>query len=139
MQCWVCKKKTTGFCFVHKKSICDKCLLDLSCNPTGNKCANNCYVSTYSSWIADADYDWPPHCGECNRVVEREGAICRLPCYCLYHRQCLVDMLSSGIPVKCVNCGSFSPKQMQSPLFLALSKLKSSQLPPPPSSSSSSI
>lgn len=76
-------------------------------------CEPNCVVKTYLSWIADADYDWPPKCPICNRTVGADASsILRLPCYCTYHRNCLQKHFISQLKpdpnnvaiLSCVNC-----------------------------------
>eukprot|EP00808_Paulinella_micropora_P005137 g2747.t1 len=134
MYCGICKKrKTTAFCFVHKRSVCDNCLLIPPTATNGKHCAKDCFVSTYSKWIADADYDWPPRCGECNRALATDDQLARLPCYCLYHTSCLTEWLgkqSQHTPASCPNCGPFSSKQMQSPLLMAVQALPANAAAP---------
>jgi hypothetical protein len=38
-------------------------------------------VKTYSDWVIDGDYDWPPKCSSCEQILEDENtATTRLGC-----------------------------------------------------------
>jgi len=54
-------------------------------------------VKSYHEWIVDNEYDWPPRCGSCNRTINDDGKkIARLPCYCMFHQDCLLSQLSQS-------------------------------------------
>lgn len=58
-----CGTRTTLFCFVHRKGVCDDACLS---GPGHTRCV----VQTYRSWIEDPDHEWPPRCAACAKVIE---------------------------------------------------------------------
>ncbi|MBA0688007.1 hypothetical protein Goari_005818, partial [Gossypium aridum] len=56
---------TKFYCFVHKVPVCGECI----CFPEHQICV----IRTYSEWVIDGEYDWPPKCCKCQAVFE-EGA-----------------------------------------------------------------
>lgn len=38
-------------------------------------------VKTYSDWVIDGDYDWPPKCGLCQEVLQETDDVTRLGCF----------------------------------------------------------
>ncbi|CAO2842072.1 unnamed protein product [Amaranthus hypochondriacus] len=84
-----CRKATKLYCFVHKTPVCGECI----CFPEHNICV----VRTYSEWVIDGEYDWPPCCCKCNAILE-EGAdpqTTRLGCLHVIHTNCLVSHIKS--------------------------------------------
>ncbi|MBA0799130.1 hypothetical protein Gohar_009662, partial [Gossypium harknessii] len=70
---------TKLYCFVHKVPVCGECI----CLPEHQICV----IRTYSEWVIDGDYDWPPKCCKCQAVLE-EGAgseTTRLGCLRICH------------------------------------------------------
>jgi uncharacterized membrane protein len=68
-----CRKATKLYCFVHKAPVCAECV----CFPEHRFCV----VKTYSDWVIDGDYDWPPKCSSCEQILEDENtATTRLGC-----------------------------------------------------------
>ncbi|CAL5377486.1 unnamed protein product [Camellia sinensis] len=57
-----CRKATKLYCFVHKVPVCGECM----CFPEHQICV----VRTYSEWVIDGEYDWPPKCCLCHAVIE---------------------------------------------------------------------
>ena len=55
--CLGCKKRTTSFCYRHKYSICDNCIIN-PVNTTFQVCEPNCYISNYFDWLSDNDFEW---------------------------------------------------------------------------------
>ncbi|KAJ0933542.1 putative transcription factor C2H2 family [Helianthus annuus] len=88
-----CRKATKLYCFVHKVPVCGECV----CFPDHQICV----VRTYSEWVIDGDYDWPPKCCHCQAVLQQDGAsqTTRLGC-CLHviHTSCLVSNIKSYPP-----------------------------------------
>ncbi|XP_073309004.1 uncharacterized protein [Primulina huaijiensis] len=87
-----CRKATKLYCFVHKVPVCGECI----CFPEHQICV----VRTYSDWVIDGEYDWPPKCCYCQAVVE-EGAdsqTTRLGCLHVIHTSCLVKHIKSFPP-----------------------------------------
>ncbi|OMO73898.1 Zinc finger, RING/FYVE/PHD-type, partial [Corchorus capsularis] len=57
-------------------------------------------IRTYSEWVIDGEYDWPPKCCQCQAVLE-EGAgpeTTRLGCLHVIHTNCLVSHIKSFPP-----------------------------------------
>ncbi|KAL7002900.1 hypothetical protein U1Q18_004058 [Sarracenia purpurea var. burkii] len=69
-----CRKATKLYCFVHKVPVCGECI----CFPEHQVCV----VRTYSEWVIDGDYDWPPKCCLCHSLIDegRESQTVRLGC-----------------------------------------------------------
>jgi hypothetical protein len=56
-------------------------------------------VKTYSDWVIDGDYDWPPKCSSCEQILEDENtATTRLGCLHILHSSCLQSHLQSFPP-----------------------------------------
>ncbi|XP_074269484.1 uncharacterized protein LOC141592646 [Silene latifolia] len=87
-----CRKATKLYCFVHKVPVCGECI----CFPEHQICV----VRTYSEWVIDGDYDWPPNCCKCNAVLEEgtDPQTTRLGCLHVIHTNCLVSQLKSFPP-----------------------------------------
>ncbi|XVE93499.1 hypothetical protein REPUB_Repub01dG0197800 [Reevesia pubescens] len=87
-----CRKATKLYCFVHKVPVCGECI-----------CFSEhqiCVIRTYSEWVIDGEYDWPPKCCKCQAVLE-EGAgseTTRLGCLHVIHTNCLVSHIKSFPP-----------------------------------------
>ncbi|GKV19830.1 hypothetical protein SLEP1_g30042 [Rubroshorea leprosula] len=87
-----CRKATKLYCFVHKVPVCGECICSLE--------HQICVIRTYSEWVIDGDYDWPPKCCKCQEVLE-EGAgfeTTRLGCLHVLHTNCLVSHVKSFPP-----------------------------------------
>ncbi|CAM6051890.1 unnamed protein product [Sphagnum compactum] len=86
-----CRKATKLYCFVHKAPVCAECV----CFPEHQFCV----VKTYSDWVIDGDYDWPPKCSSCEQILEDENtATTRLGCLHILHSSCLQSHLQSFPP-----------------------------------------
>ncbi|GAB2292131.1 hypothetical protein Dimus_026383 [Dionaea muscipula] len=87
-----CRKATKLYCFVHKVPVCGECI-----------CFSEhqiCVVRTYSEWVIDGEYDWPPTCCQC-KVVLDEGnnpQTTRLGCLHVIHTSCLISHIKSFPP-----------------------------------------
>ncbi|KAI5072569.1 hypothetical protein GOP47_0012675 [Adiantum capillus-veneris] len=86
-----CRKATNLYCFVHKIPVCGECI-----------CSSDhqiCVVRTYSEWVIDGDYDWPPKCSLCSEVLQHgEIAVSRLGCLHVFHLSCFSKHLGSFPP-----------------------------------------
>lgn len=86
-----CRKATNLYCFVHKVPVCGECI-----------CFSEhhiCVVRTYSDWVIDGDYDWPPKCSICNEILQNgETAVSRLGCLHVLHSSCFSKHLQSFPP-----------------------------------------
>jgi len=112
--CSSCKTRTSSFCFVHKRHVCDNCIIVP--RDGGVACEANCVVRTYFDWLDDADYTWPPRCTLCNRTVTSDPvSSLRLSCKCVLHSSCLRHMIQrahsadqslDGLKITCPNCGA---------------------------------
>ncbi|KAL8544159.1 hypothetical protein ACS0TY_004624 [Phlomoides rotata] len=79
-------------------------------------------VRTYSEWVIDGEYDWPPKCCQCQVVLE-EGAdtqVTRLGCLHLIHSSCLLSHIKSFSPAYC-SCGICLPSLFNFGMFCSLS------------------
>lgn len=86
-----CRKATKVYCFVHKAPVCADCI----CFPEHHLCV----VRTYSDWVIDGDYDWPPKCCACQAVlVEEDANVTRLGCLHNLHTTCLESHLEKFPP-----------------------------------------
>ncbi|KAL3621080.1 hypothetical protein CASFOL_035992 [Castilleja foliolosa] len=87
-----CRKATKLYCFVHKVPICGECI----CFPEHQICV----VRTYSEWVIDGEYDWPPKCCHCQAVLEEgtDTQTTRLGCLHVIHTSCLVSHIKSFPP-----------------------------------------
>lgn len=96
-----CRKATKLYCFVHKIPVCGECI-----------CFNEhqvCVVKTYSEWVIDGDYDWPPKCNVCHEALQAgETATSRLGCLHVLHTSCLVMHLQS-FPLHTAPAGYICP------------------------------
>ncbi|KAL9242121.1 hypothetical protein vseg_016153 [Gypsophila vaccaria] len=84
-----CRKATKLYCFVHKVPVCGECI----CFPEHQVCA----VRTYSEWVIDGDYDWPPNCCKCNAPLAdgTDPQTTRLGCLHVIHTNCLISQIKS--------------------------------------------
>ncbi|MCO5570308.1 hypothetical protein L7F22_024026 [Adiantum nelumboides] len=87
-----CELEATNlYCFVHKIPVCGECI-----------CSSDhqiCVVRTYSEWVIDGDYDWPPKCNLCSEILQHGGsAVSRLGCLHIFHLPCLSKHLQSLPP-----------------------------------------
>ncbi|KAE8668137.1 mitotic checkpoint protein BUB3 [Hibiscus syriacus] len=87
-----CRKATKLYCFVHKVPVCGECI----CFPEHQICI----IRTYSEWVRDGEYDWPPRCCKCQAVLEEgDGSVTtRLGCLHVIHTNCLVSHIKSFPP-----------------------------------------
>ncbi|KAL0559762.1 hypothetical protein IC582_000129 [Cucumis melo] len=87
-----CRKATKLYCFVHKVPVCGECI----CFPEHQICV----VRTYSEWVLNGEYDWPPNCCLCHAtLVEGVGPqTTRLGCLHVIHTDCLVSHIKSFPP-----------------------------------------
>nr|XP_024393742.1 zinc finger protein-like 1 isoform X2 [Physcomitrium patens] len=82
---------TKVYCFVHKAPVCADCI----CFPEHRLCV----IRTYSDWVIDGDYDWPPKCGACQNDLKDEDTITtRLGCLHNLHTSCLQSHLGNFPP-----------------------------------------
>ncbi|GAQ88848.1 RING U-box domain-containing protein [Klebsormidium nitens] len=86
-----CRKATKLYCFVHKVPVCGECI-------SAPEHAH-CVVRTYSEWVIDGDYDWPPKCPVCQENLEEsQKETVRLGCLHVLHVDCLEKHLQSFPP-----------------------------------------
>ncbi|CAM6129562.1 unnamed protein product [Calypogeia fissa] len=85
-----CRKATKLYCFVHKVPVCGECISFAD--------HRLCVVKTYSDWVIDGDYDWPPKCGLCQEVLQESDDVTRLGCFHILHSGCLEKHLRSFPP-----------------------------------------
>ncbi|GAB4838345.1 hypothetical protein Ancab_027874 [Ancistrocladus abbreviatus] len=87
-----CRKATKLYCFVHKVPVCGECI----CFPDHQICV----VRTYSEWVIDGEYDWPPVCCQCKAVLEEgtDSQTTRLGCLHVIHTSCLISHIKSFPP-----------------------------------------
>ncbi|XP_047329184.1 zinc finger protein-like 1 homolog [Impatiens glandulifera] len=84
-----CRKATKLYCFVHKVPVCGECICFAE--------HQICVARTYSEWVIDGEYDWPPKCCLCLSSLE-EGAnpqTTRLGCLHVMHTNCLASHIKS--------------------------------------------
>ncbi|XAR72959.1 hypothetical protein NMG60_11019776 [Bertholletia excelsa] len=97
-----CRKATMLYCFVHKVPVCGDCI----CLPEHQLCV----VRTYSEWVIDGEYNWPPDCCLCHALIE-EGSdpqTTRLGCLHIIHASCLVSHIR-GLPPHSASYGYACP------------------------------
>lgn len=80
-----CRVVTNLFCFQHKQSVCDKCIV------TDH---SKCVIKSYLQWLQDSDFD--PNCPYCKRPMEDQDTI-RLTCLDVFHKSC-VEKYASSLP-----------------------------------------
>lgn len=87
-----CRKATKLYCFVHKVPVCGECI----CFPEHQICV----VRTYSEWVIDGEYDWPPTCCLCQAALQEgtDSQTTRLGCLHIIHTNCLVSHIKSFPP-----------------------------------------
>ncbi|KAF8410209.1 hypothetical protein HHK36_002731 [Tetracentron sinense] len=80
---------TKLYCFVHKVPVCGECI----CFPEHQICV----ARTYSDWVIDGDYEWPPSCCLCQAVLKEgtDSQTTRLGCLHVVHTNCLVSHIKS--------------------------------------------
>ncbi|KAK4405165.1 Mitotic checkpoint protein BUB3.2 [Sesamum angolense] len=83
---------TKLYCFVHKVPVCGECI----CFPEHQICV----VRTYSEWVIDGEYDWPPKCCQCQAALAEgtDPQTTRLGCLHVIHTNCLVSHIKSFPP-----------------------------------------
>lgn len=87
-----CRKATKLYCFVHKVPVCGECI----CFPEHQICV----VRTYSEWVIDGEYDWPPNCCKCKAALEEgtDPQTTRLGCLHVIHTNCLISHVKNFPP-----------------------------------------
>jgi hypothetical protein len=97
--CLGCKKRTTSFCYVHKSSICDDCIVT-PVNSSLQLCECNCYISNYFDWLSDNEFEWPPKCLYCNRIITNQPSqsLRTICCKQLLHAECLATLIAKEAP-----------------------------------------
>ncbi|KAI3958947.1 hypothetical protein MKX01_023623 [Papaver californicum] len=97
-----CRKATKLYCFVHKVPVCGECI----CFPEHQICV----VRTYSEWVIDGEYDWPPTCCQCQAVLQDGTDIqtTRLGCLHVIHTQCFLSHIK-GFPPHTAPAGYVCP------------------------------
>ncbi|XP_021823284.1 zinc finger protein-like 1 homolog isoform X1 [Prunus avium] len=121
-----CRKATKLYCFVHKVPVCGECI----CSPEHQICV----VRTYSEWVIDGEYDWPPKCCLCQVALD-EGTgsqTTRLGCLHVIHTSCLVSHIKSfpshtapaGYVCPTCNTSIWPPKNVKDSASRLHSKLK---------------
>eukprot|EP01103_Thecamoeba_quadrilineata_P007038 TRINITY_DN16819_c0_g1_i1.p1 TRINITY_DN16819_c0_g1~~TRINITY_DN16819_c0_g1_i1.p1 ORF type:complete len:250 (-),score=39.26 TRINITY_DN16819_c0_g1_i1:98-847(-) len=106
-----CRKRTSLFCFVHKKAVCNSCILD----------HKDCLVKTYLEWLQNCESDVQT-CSLCKGVITSDNSI-RLTCLDLFHPTCL-DAHAASFPshtaqagYTCPNCSKpIIPSDVSTPL-----------------------
>jgi len=78
-----CKKKTTLFCFVHKKPVCEECI---------STDHSNCVIKTYLEWLQNSEYE-SLSCVVCHEKITEKPT--RLLCLDIIHAECLEIHLRS--------------------------------------------
>ncbi|CAA7399405.1 unnamed protein product [Spirodela intermedia] len=121
-----CRKATKLYCFVHKVPVCGECI----CFQEHKLCV----VRTYSEWVIDGEYDWPPTCSMCHDDLEAEKdpQTTRLGCLHVIHTKCLVSHIQTFPPQTapaeyiCPECSSpiWPPKNFKDTQSLLHTKLK---------------
>lgn len=91
-------------------------------------------IRTYSEWVIDGEYDWPPKCCQCQAVLEEgDGSqTTRLGCLHVIHTNCLVSHIKSFPPhtapagYACPTCSTsiWPPKSVKDSGSRLHSKLK---------------
>ncbi|GAM19524.1 hypothetical protein SAMD00019534_026990 [Acytostelium subglobosum LB1] len=92
-----CKKRSDDFCFVHKKFICEGCVV------TDHSV---CHVGSYVDWLNDSDFE-EPVCGICKGELKSDNCI-RLMCYDLFHPEC-IDVYACSLPPTTAMAGYACP------------------------------
>ncbi|KAA8545779.1 hypothetical protein F0562_020770 [Nyssa sinensis] len=97
-----CRKATKLYCFVHKVPVCGEC----TCFPEHQICV----VRTYSEWVIDGEYDWPPKCCLCHATLDEgtDSQTTRLGCLHVIHTNCLVSHIK-GFPPHTAPAGYVCP------------------------------
>ena len=108
-----CRGLSFLFCYEHKRNVCENCLTsDGAIEVKSNIDSQNhqcCYVRPYLSWLSDETF--VKGCRSCGQVIEL-GQQIRLPCYDIYHINCLIKLLKqmygskSWSELKCPDCKS---------------------------------
>lgn len=111
---------------MHKVPVCGECI----CFPEHQICV----VRTYSEWVIDGEYDWPPKCCLCQAALEEgtDSHTTRLGCLHLIHTNCLVSHCKSYPPhtapagYACPTCSTsiWPPKSVKDSGSRLHSKLK---------------
>ncbi|RAL38898.1 unnamed protein product [Cuscuta campestris] len=97
-----CRKATKLYCFVHKVPVCGECISFTE--------HHICVVHTYSEWVINGEYDWPPNCCFCHAVLEKttDTQTTRLGCLHVMHTNCLVSHIK-GFPPQTAPAGYVCP------------------------------
>ncbi|VFQ94240.1 unnamed protein product [Cuscuta campestris] len=87
-----CRKATKLYCFIHKVPVCGECICFAQ--------HQLCVVRTYSEWVIDGDYDWPPKCCFCHNVLEEaaDTQTIRLGCLHIIHKNCFLSHVKGFAP-----------------------------------------
>ncbi|KAK6945995.1 hypothetical protein RJ641_013539 [Dillenia turbinata] len=121
-----CRKATKLYCFVHKVPVCGECI----CFPEHQICV----IRTYSEWVIDGEYDWPPKCCQCQAVLDEgtDNQTTRLGCLHVIHTNCFISHIKSFPPhtapagYVCPACSTsiWPPKSIKDSASRLHSKLK---------------
>eukprot|EP00730_Choanoeca_flexa_P010536 TRINITY_DN184_c0_g1_i1.p1 TRINITY_DN184_c0_g1~~TRINITY_DN184_c0_g1_i1.p1 ORF type:complete len:279 (+),score=25.37 TRINITY_DN184_c0_g1_i1:136-972(+) len=92
-----CRVVTSLFCFQHTTNVCEKCMIED--HP-------NCVVKTYLQWLNDTDFD--PNCQLCKAPLDDGRDTIRLPCFDVFHWECL-DKYCKSFPAHTAPAGFSCP------------------------------
>ena len=94
--CVECKKQTDIYCLHHKKHVCIDCLTKLH---------TKCTAKKYREFVENGGKE-QNECDVCKNILE-EGNIIRLPCLCVFHKECLITYFDNHQDnVICPQCQS---------------------------------
>ncbi|EFA77747.1 hypothetical protein PPL_09404 [Heterostelium album PN500] len=96
-----CKKRSDEFCYLHKKFICDGCVV--TDHPT-------CHIGSYVDWLTDSEFE-ESVCGVCKGELSKENSV-RLLCYDLFHPEC-IDVYACSLPATTAQAGYACPTCMK--------------------------
>jgi len=99
-----CKKRTDLFCFVHKRAVCENCIITQ--HPV-------CAVKTYVDWLTDSEYE-ESRCGVCKGQLSSDNLL-RLSCLDMFHPECL-DVYAKSLPPHTAKAGFVCP-ECKKPIF----------------------
>eukprot|EP00002_Diphylleia_rotans_P033009 TRINITY_DN6989_c0_g1_i1.p1 TRINITY_DN6989_c0_g1~~TRINITY_DN6989_c0_g1_i1.p1 ORF type:complete len:265 (-),score=36.45 TRINITY_DN6989_c0_g1_i1:183-977(-) len=93
-----CRRISQWQCFVHRKVVCENCVVSDH---------QNCVVRQYVDWLKDSDYPWPHPCQICKLPIESAASV-RLSCMHVFHTQCL-DQYCMDLPIYTAPAGYSCP------------------------------
>eukprot|EP00055_Hartaetosiga_balthica_P008975 m.34690 g.34690 ORF g.34690 m.34690 type:complete len:266 (-) comp6548_c0_seq2:1231-2028(-) len=88
-----CRVVTSLFCFQHKENVCESCIVSDH---------RKCMIKSYLQWLQDAEFS--SLCPLCQGDLDDGQETIRLPCYDVFHVECLNRRIDMDHNTACPVC-----------------------------------